>query len=301
MTIPFQKRKTAAIIVNPFSGKGLAPKKAGEARDLLRRAGVSVELLKTRGPGHARELAGDCASSVDVLLSAGGDGTLNEVVNGVVDARSDTPIAILPTGATNVVAAELAVPKDLQAEVMLAVEGRVRRLDAGCVEGHYFTLCVGAGLDASIVAAVERRRSDRGISRRHYLVPAFREAINYRYPRLRVLVDGVIADQSATFVVVGNIGRYGGLFRLFEDASPEDGLLDVCCLHGRRLTDLMRYAWAAFRGTLPEMKDVVYYRGKRITLEADENVPIQIDGDPAGRLPVTLTVLPRAVSFCVPA
>lgn len=295
-----QKRKTAAIIVNPFSGKGRALKKAGVARDLLGRAGLRVETLKTRGPGHARKLAGDYAPSVDVLLSAGGDGTLNEVVNGVVDARSDTPIAILPSGTANVVARELDLPKDLQAQVMLAVEGRVRRLDTGCVGGHHFTICVGAGLDAAIVEAVARRRSERGISMWHYVIPAFREGRRYRYPRLRVIVDGVIADESATFVVVGNMGHYGGLFHLFETASPEDGLLDVCCFHGRRLPDLMRCAWAAFRGTLSEMGDVNFYRGKRITLETDGNVPVHIDGDPAGKLPVTLTVLPRAVSFCVP-
>jgi len=133
------------------------------------------------------------------------------------------------------------------------------------------------------------------------VIPAVREAWRYRYPPIRVMVDGAPVDESATFVVVGNIGRYGGLFRLFKDASPEDGLLDICCFHGRRLPDLMRYAWAAFRGALSELGNVDYYRGKLIILKSDANVPVQIDGDPGGKLPVTLTVLPRAVSFCVPA
>ena len=296
-----QRRKTAAIIVNPFSGKGLALATALEALSILKQAGVNVELVKTRGPGHARELAGDRASSVDVLVSVGGDGTLNEVANGVIEAGSVTPITVVPTGTANVVARELALPKDIETQVMLAAKGRVRRLDMGCAGGHHFAMCAGAGLDAAIVEAVARRRSEQGISMWHYVTPAIREAWNYQYPPLRVTVDGASVDESATFVVVGNIGRYGGLFRLFEDASPEDGLLDVCCFHGRRLPDLMRYAWAAFRGSLSKLGDVDYYRGKRIALASDENVPVQIDGDPGSKLPLTLTVLPKAVSFCVPA
>jgi len=296
-----KRRKTAAIIVNPFSGKGLALATALEALFILKQAGVNVEIVKTLGPGHAREFAGNFASSVDVLVSVGGDGTLNEVANGVIEAGSVTPIAVVPTGTANVVARELALPKDLKAQVMLAVEGRVRRLDMGCAGGHHFAMCAGAGLDAAIVEAVARRRSEQGIGMWHYVAPAIREAWDYRYPPLRVTVDGAPVDESATFVVVGNISRYGGLFRLFEDASPEDGLLHVCCFHGRRLPDLMRYAWAAFRGSLSKLGDVDYYRGKRITLASDENVPVQIDGDPGSKLPMTLTVRPKAVSFCAPA
>ncbi len=296
-----QRPKTAAIIVNPSSGKGSALKKALEARNMLREAGVGTELLKTLYPGHARQLAGELAASVDVFMSVGGDGTLSETANGVIDSGSSTPIAIVPAGTANVLAKELALPKDLGDQVMLAVEGRVLRLDMGCIGGRYFAMCVGAGLDAAVVAAVSRKRSGRGLSMWHYVVPTVREARRYRHPLLRVRLDGAMVDASATFVVVGNIGSYGGVFRLFRDASPRDGLLDVCCFHGKRLTDFMRYAWVAWRDTLSDLGDVIFFRGKRITLEADEDVPVQIDGDPGGKLPLTLTVLPMALSICVPA
>ena len=294
-------RKTAIIIVNPYSGKGIALRKAREARRILEKAGLFAEIFPTGGPGHGRELAAKHAGSVDVLVSVGGDGTLNEVVNGVVNADSETPVAIVPTGTANVVARELGLPKDFGCQVMLAVESDVRRLDLGCAGDRCFTMCAGAGLDAAIVDAVSRRRTERGITMLNYLIPAVREAALYRYPAIAVIVDGVLVDESSTFTVVGNMKRYGGLFRLFKDATPDDGLLDVCCLHGRSIAELARYAWSAYRERLHELKGVTCYRGKQITLEAADRVLLQIDGDPGGELLATFEVLPLAVTFCVPS
>ena len=139
-----------------------------------------------------------------------------------------------------------------------------------------------------------------------YFATTFSRQREYHADRLasrcyggNVLASGLVNFACASALFEGP--AYGGLFRLFEDASPQDGQLDVCCFHGRRLPDLMRYAWAACRDALPGLADVAYFRGKRITLESDEDVPVQIDGDPGGNLPVILTVLPKALSMCVPA
>ncbi len=291
-------RKTAVIIVNPASGKGAALAKAGKACAILKKGGVKAGLFRTGGPGHGRELAKKFAATADVLVSVGGDGTLNEVVNGVIDARSGTPIAMVPAGTANVAARELGLPEDFVAQVELAAGGGVRRLDLGCSRTRCFMMCAGAGLDAAIVDTLSRRRSGRSIRMGSYVIPTLRTARCYPFPAVRVTVDGALVDASAAFVVVGNMGWYGGIFRLFKDASPEDGLLDVCCFHGKSIPELARYAWSAYWDRLHQSKGVSTYRGKQIRLEADDRVPLQIDGDPGGELPVSFTVLPKAVSFC---
>ncbi|MFZ7112881.1 MAG: diacylglycerol/lipid kinase family protein [Desulfatiglandales bacterium] len=293
-------RKKLIIIVNPVSGKGVALEKAGEAKRILRRVGVEADLIQTRSPGHARQLSAKWADCADVLISVGGDGTLNELVNGVVDAASDTPIAVIPTGTANVVARELGLPKGLEAQVMIAAEGPLRRLDLGRAGDRCFAMCAGAGFDAAVVKAVSERRTRLGISMFSYVIPVIREALGYPYPAMRVLVDGAVADESASFVVVANMGLYGGVFRLFNHALPDDGRLDVRCFRGKGVRDLFRYAWAAYWGRLDDLMDVSSYQGTDISLEADKDVPIQIDGDPGGNLPVSIVCLPKAVSFCTP-
>ncbi|MBN2124983.1 MAG: hypothetical protein JW821_11860, partial [Deltaproteobacteria bacterium] len=216
------------------------------------------------------------------------------------DAFSETPVAMVPTGTANVVSRELDLPKDLKSQVLLAMESDLRRLDLGCVGQRRFMMCVGAGFDAAIVHAMAWKRPGRGITLQSYLPLVMGEARRYPFPPMRVTVDGVLVEEYSVFTVVGNMSRYGGPFRMFKNASPEDGLLDVCCLQGRRLIDLARYAWLARWGRLQKGKGVNTHRGKEVILEADERIPLQIDGDPGGELPAILRILPGAISFCVP-
>ncbi|HBF42590.1 MAG TPA: hypothetical protein DDW42_02960 [Desulfobacteraceae bacterium] len=293
-------RKSAAIIVNPISGHGIALKKAREARRFLDKAGLDVALFSTEATGHGRTLALENAALVDVLISVGGDGTVNEVANGVMDAgQNNTPILIIPTGTANVVFRELGLPKDLRSQVKLAVDSSVRLLDMGRAGNRLFIMCAGAGFDAAIVDRISKIRTQSGITMRNYIIATVQNAFKYRFPMMRITVDGEVVDEDSTFTVIGNMPRYGGLFRLFEDASPDDGILDVCCFNGKSVWALGRYAWHTFRQNLGAFSGVEFYRGKEIKLEADERVLVQVDGDRGGELPMVFTLLPGAVSFCV--
>jgi diacylglycerol kinase (ATP) len=116
---------------------------------------------------------------------------------------------------------------------------------------------------------------------------------------MKVFVDGELAESDATFVVIGNMRRYGGPFQLFERATPDDGKLDVCCLRGRHALDLLRYSWNAFWKTLAKQPDVFYHLADRVRVESDQKVLVQVDGDQGGELPMDFQVLPGAVNFCV--
>jgi diacylglycerol kinase (ATP) len=292
-------RRSAAIIVNPISGHGIGLKRAKRARRILEKAGLDVEVYLTEGPGHGSQLTKEKGISADVIISVGGDGTLNEIVNGLVETGSDTPIAIVPTGTANVVSRELGLPSDVTSQVRLAVDGPVRRLDLGCAGNRQFIMSAGAGFDAAVVNKVSMSRTDRSITMLNYVIPCLREGMRYPFPAMRVTVDGMVVDERSTFTVVGNMRRYGGIFQIFKDACPDDGMLHVCCMHASNLLDLFRYSWGGFFNRLCEFMGVTYYQGKRITIEADEQVFLQIDGDPSGQLPRTFELLPKAAGFCV--
>jgi diacylglycerol kinase (ATP) len=133
-----------------------------------------------------------------------------------------------------------------------------------------------------------------------YYAPTARAFFAYRFPRMRIFVDGKPADEASTFTLISNTRRYGGPFVFFRDARPDDGKLDVCCLHGRHWLDLVRYGWKALRKTLWACPDALFFQGTRVRIESDEPVAVQIDGDPGGALPLDVTLLPGAVDFCVP-
>ncbi len=300
------QRRRAVIIVNPVSGRATARKRAGEVEQLLIREGVAVTLHATTGPGSGREIAAAVADDCDVIVSVGGDGTLNEVLNGIVDAGAETPVTPVPTGTANVVAQDLGLPRDLPSLARIAAGGRTRSLDLGWAGtpqprrgGRRFVMCAGVGFDAAIVAAVHDRRSPRGITISAYYLPAVRVLCQYPFPPMRVIVDGVTVEELSTFTIIGNLRGYGGPFRFFNTARADDGILDVCCFHGRGTLTFLRYGWGAWRHSLHRHGDVTFHRGTTIEISAEQPVPVQVDGDPYGELPMRFEVLPAAVRFCV--
>lgn len=294
-------RTHAAMIVNPTSGRAQGRRTAREAARALDRAGVSVAVFETAGAGDARRFAREVAPQVEVIASVGGDGTLNEVLNGVLDSGADTLVAVIPSGTANVVAAELRLPWRLEDQVRLVWDSTVRRLDLGLAGDRLFAMCAGIGFDANVVDHVARHRTDRGITVFDYYIPTLTLGMEYAFPDMQVYVDDELVDPCSTFTVIGNMRRYAGPFSFFlDDAQPDDGVLNVCCLHGKHPLDLVRWGWGAFFRQFRSFKDVSYFRGTEIRVQSEEDVLVQIDGDCGGSLPMTFRVLPHAVGFCAP-
>lgn len=292
-------REHAVIIVNPASGRATAADLARRVAARLYNEGLSVDVLETVAPGHARSYAMRLDDDVDVVVSVGGDGTLNEVVNGVLDAESGIPVALVPSGTANVVARELGLPQDLDGLARVAHSGPVRSIDLGLAGDRRFIMCAGIGFDAQIVELVSQQRGGDGIIMLNYALPAMQTLMGYHYPPMTVEIDGSVVDDKATFVVIGNMRRYGGPFRLFRRATPDDGRLDICCLHGDNVLDLLRYGWSAFWHALPDELDVSYHSAEHCLVRSGSPVLVQVDGDRGGSLPMEFRVLPAAVNFCV--
>jgi len=287
------------VVVNPIAGGGAAARGAERLVRRLGDRGHAVECFSTRSPEEAgervrkRESEGD----LDRIVVAGGDGTVNDVLNGLEDP-SRIPLAHLAYGTANMLARELGIPRDPEALAALVERGTCRRLDLGRAGSRRFLLVASSGFDAMVTRAISRtRRGTLGYP--GYARPILRALRHYRAPRLRVYVDGAEPLPGA-LAVVSNIRNYGGIFSIADRARPDSGVLDICVFSGGRVGDLLRYACAAGARRVSRLPDVAYRTGRRIVIEAQEPTAVQIDGDYRGTTPLSIEVDASVVPILTP-
>lgn len=283
------------LIANPVSGGDARPR-IQAALTALRAQGAEVDLLLTGTRGDAKKAAGQAlAQGYDRIVVAGGDGTLNEVVNGV--ASADLPIAFLPLGTVNVFALEAGIPMQLEAACVLAVQGAPSRVTLGRINDELFILMVSAGWDAEAVAHV-RTMLKRFIGRLAYAVSSL-EVLLFRPPAALELVLPDGSSRSGFGVVVSNCRYYGGRYVVTPLASMFHENLEVCLLRqGGRLA-LLRFAVALLlkRPLRPPL--VEFFTLSSAELRG-QKVAVQADGDAFGVLPVQLESVPQAVTMVLP-
>lgn len=215
------RRANIHIIANPASGTGGTGQRLSGLERVLADAGCRVSVRTTECPGDATRLARAVPDDADAIVVAGGDGTVNEVVNGL-NGRSRTPLAILATGGANVLARELDLPKDAEGLAAVILGGRTREIDLGVVDsGRNFLAMLSVGFDASVVREVQRTR--RGtLGMRGFVMPALRTALAYAAPAISVRIDGGEPVHGA-LVVVANTATYGGIMRVADRARCDSG------------------------------------------------------------------------------
>jgi YegS/Rv2252/BmrU family lipid kinase len=285
------------VIANPVAGGGRGRVQAEALASTLECGGAEVELVLTQQAGDAEPAA--ARSGADVVVAVGGDGSINEVVNGLTE--NDSTLAILPMGTANVVARELRLPRDPAESAALILQGKTMPMDAGLRNGRRFLLGAGAGLDAAVAEAVSRVRGKKS-SFWKWVGPSIRTALSYAFPAIRVTVDGEVVSETAQYAVVGNCRYSAGVFPVTPRARIDDGLLDVCLFHDLNAVKLAWLAALVRNPSFIERKDIVYRQGKRIAfaVAGETAAPLQVDGDPAGRIPADFEVEEKAVSVITP-
>jgi len=247
-------------------------------------------------PGHSQTEAAVLAGA-EIVFVAGGDGTILSAVSRLVG--TDTAMAVLPAGTGNLLAANLGLATDVAAGLEVALEGGLRRLDVGEVDGQQFTVMAGMGFDARMLDATSDTAKAR-IGWPAYVLGALRHVTDRRM-NVAVRIDGgEPIRRRAQTVLVANVGRLQGGVHLLTEAKPDDGLLDVAILTPRTLRHWLALGWAVLRRKqrVPSME---VFRGTRVEVVSDRIQPRQLDGDliEAGRL-LNVRVLPRALWLCVP-
>ncbi len=283
------------MIVNPAARGVPAIERLREAISPL--AGWEATLEATKGAGHATELARAAAQrGIDAVVACGGDGTMNEVANGL--AGSDTAVATVRGGTANVWAKEIGAPKDVDEAVRVLVDGELHVMDLGLAGERHFLLMAGIGFDASIVQRVSPRLK-RWSGALAYAVPSVLRAFGHRSISADLVVDQEALSTPLYWLLLGNTRNYGGVLNLTNQAKADDGLLDICLLqHG----GLPRLAWLALWALLRRHQDraeVVYRTASSIDVQTP-GLPVQLDGDYFGETPMTFSVAPGALRVLLP-
>jgi YegS/Rv2252/BmrU family lipid kinase len=292
------------VIGNPAAGGGRAARCAQELVRALEGRGHSVEWFATRAAGDACRCAGEREGAVDCIVVAGGDGTLNEVLNGLTDPGA-TPLLPMPLGTANMLSRALGIPRDAERLADAVEASRVRIVDVGLASlagglpsPQRFLSVAGVGFDAEVTQLLSRLR--RGpLGYRGYVAPIARRFLAQRAPRLSVRLDGGPAIEGA-FVIVVKLASYGGVLRIAPDARPDDGRLHACVFRRAGRLDLLRFVVPAFRGRLAGRPDVVLRTARSVEVDADGPVAVQLDGDYRGTTPLSLSLAPRGAAFRVP-
>ena len=258
----------------------------------LGRAGAQVDVVRVESPGdaarHARAaVAGN--SGVERLVVAGGDGTMNDAVNGLDGAT--LPVAFLPLGTANVLAQELALPRHPDALARWILHGRAEPVHLGRANGRLFLLMAGVGIDAEVCERIDRGMKSR-FRQGAYVATTIERWLRYRPRRYRLTVDGVAYDAASA--VVSNAVHYGGPFVFAPEADFREPLLHVCLFRRSGRMAATRYMIAMVLGLLPRMRDFAIVTGRHVVIEAEPGAPagdpVQVDGDVLARLPVTIEV-----------
>jgi diacylglycerol kinase (ATP) len=282
-------------ILNPISGSGRARMLEPELERMAQAAGIGIQVVCTEAAGHARELAaGARAQGYDAVASVGGDGTINEVINGL--GPGGLPLLVVPQGTGNVLAKEIRATARVMRYVPVLREWRTATRDLGRLgDGRLFACFVGAGFDGRCTRALAERTA--GMRMSQYVPIMWRAVRESDYRTLRLKADGVEAS-GLSYVLVSITPEYGGPLALTAEADPADGRFEVLTVE-RRITPLSLVELLAhgFVRRMRSARGTRFLSATSIELSADEAVPIQVDGDYAGHLPLSCRILPAALTY----
>lgn len=293
----------ACVIFNP-SAKGQKAERFRRALDLI---GREAALKQTDAPGRARRLATTAiAEGFDTLIAAGGDGTVNEVLNGIGDAPdgfSRARLGVLPLGTVNVFARELGLPLNPEAAWAALRHGKDVRMDLPFVENFsgppervYFAQLAGAGLDSRAIELVEWPLK-RKIGPLAYIVAGLK-AMRESHPKIHATTNQ--RTVTGELILVGNGQRYGGSYRIFPDARFCDGKLDVCIFPKVSWWRLCRCGFSLLlRGKLPEAL-VVRFQTTEFSVTTTSSLHVEVDGELSKPLPARFGLLPAALRVLAP-
>lgn len=299
-TVPPPRRRRALVIHNPTAG-GRRRAVLAEVVEALRRRGMTVDIQPTTGPGDATTLAAAASRARhDVVCAAGGDGTINEVANGLLRADDPPPLAVIPLGTANVLAIELGLPAAPDALAALIADGGEAAVHPAVADDRAFLLMAGAGFDAAVVHGV-RRPVKRLLGKGAYVLQTLIETLRYRFPPLTVRADG--REFTARMVVACKGRHYGGPYVAAPEARLEAGSVQLCLFHGGGVVAQARYGLALLRGRVATLPDVTVIEAREVTITAPAAtapVPVQVDGDAEAALPLHITMAARPLAVISP-
>jgi diacylglycerol kinase (ATP) len=256
----------------------------------------------TTGPGTAGDMTRQAiAAGAEFIVAAGGDGTINEILDGV--ASTGVPLGILPAGTANVLATEIGLPRSLELAATLISECvakrvAIGRLDCGPKPRHFLCMA-GVGFDAHIVYNLSAGLKQR-LGKAAYWVGGFRQLAG-RFPEFQVEIDGATRE-VCSFALISRVRNYGGDFEIAQSVGLLDSRFEVVLFRGRTPLPYLKYLFGVTTRRLAGMRGVSFLKAQciRVSDPEDRRIYLQVDGESAGHLPARVSLTPDAVTLLVP-
>jgi len=300
---PFPDSERFLVLLNPGASGGLPEALRRRLGGAFAARGVPFDIVEPADADEALAITRAAASrGYRAVAAVGGDGTVGIALRGT--AGTKVPVAIVPFGTGNQLAHNFDIPSSLEDSVRVAVEGRVVEVDLGRANGERFALMAGAGLDAEVMAdATEELKHRLGFMA--YLYSGLKNVITPPSADFRIIADEQDVRVKASMVLLANAGELtaGPLpvdMRIAPQSSFQDGLIDVCIYAPRNLPEVARILWRVARKRFSGDDRMIFLQARRVRIEADPPVAIQIDGEPRGLTPIEAEIEPLSGRILVP-
>lgn len=292
--------KRARIIYNPTSGREIFKRHLAEVLQKLEEAGYETSCHATTGEGDAIKAARAAVERrFELVIAAGGDGTINEVVNGLAEQDYRPRLGIIPTGTTNDFARALHIPRDVEAATDIIVKGDTIPVDIGRINEKYFINIAGGGRLTELTYEVPSKLKTM-IGQLAYYLKGIEMLPSIRSTEVSIEFDGKMFEGEVMLFLVGLTNSVGGFEKLAPDSCINDGMFSLLILKKTNLADFIRIATMAVRGEHVKDPNVIYTQANRIKVQAKEKVQLNLDGEFGGLLPAEFVNLYRHLEVFVP-
>jgi diacylglycerol kinase (ATP) len=292
--------KRARIIYNPTSGREIFKKHLPEVLMKLEQAGYEASCHATTGAGDATYAARVAVERrYDLVIAAGGDGTISEVVNGFAEQEYRPRLGIIPTGTTNDFARALHIPRDIELATDIIVKGESIPVDVGRMNDKYFINIAGGGRITELTYDVPIKLKTM-LGQLAYYLKGVEMLPSIRATEVTIEYDGKLYEGDTMLFLIGLTNSVGGFEKLAPNASINDGMFTLLILKKTNLADFIRIATLALRGEHLNDSKVIYTKANRIRVKSKDRVQINLDGEYGGDIPAEFENLYRHIEVCVP-
>lgn len=296
------------LIVNLTAGGGKPRPHLKKIFKYLKENGFNFEVSYTSHHGEAVELAQKAADNgAELIVSVGGDGTVNEIVNGIMKSKNDPSLGIIPLGWANDFIKSTDTSSDIIEACKILIKGKIKKIDVGVINNQiYFANICGIGFDAEVALLANQMKSKhpnlRILSAFVYVFATVKKLLSpFSYHNVKIKFDGQEIHSKILFIAVGNGKFYGGRFKITPEAILDDGLLEVCVVKEMGRFKYLSIIPKVFKGTHASIKGVNFYRAKEVVIQSSEPVLAQVSGEVIeGQKEFTITLLPKSLKLIVP-
>lgn len=290
------------FIINPNAGKGNALNIIPQIKKIFELINEEPIIEVTKRPGHATEIVRNYVQSEDYrVYSVGGDGTLNEVLNGIVNSQSQ--LGIIPAGSGNDFIKSLIIDENVSVEKLLkqTIIGESKKTDIGIVNGKYFINISSIGFDADVVqTSIKLKKSPFIPSKLAYLLSIFLTVFFHKNKNLEILLDNNKINTKTTLLAVCNGNFYGGGMLVAPFAKISDGCFDVCLVEDLSILKILTLFPKLIKGKHSELKEVSFFKSQKLIVDCEKNINLNLDGELVQSKHIEFEILPHAINVIHP-